>query len=117
MRYALEVAAGGLFPLDGLEERLEVALAEALGAFALDDFVEEGGPVLDRLAEDLQEIALVVAVDENAELAQRLQVFVDLADALEHGVVVIVRDVEELDAGGLQAGHRTNDVIARECQV
>ena len=41
-RTCLQVAAGGLLALDGLEERLEVALAEALGALALDDLDEDG---------------------------------------------------------------------------
>ena len=40
--HALEVASPGLGSLDGLEEGLEVALAEAGGALALDDLEEHG---------------------------------------------------------------------------
>ena len=39
-------------------------------------------PVAERLGEDLQQVALVVAVDEDAEPAQVAQVLVDLADPL-----------------------------------
>jgi 2-keto-4-pentenoate hydratase/2-oxohepta-3-ene-1,7-dioic acid hydratase in catechol pathway len=77
-----EVAAALLGALDGLEQRLEVADAEAGRAVALDDLVEHRRAVLDRLGEDLQQVALVVAVDEDAELLQVVPRLVDLADAL-----------------------------------
>ena len=41
-----QVAAQGLLALDGLEERLEVALAEAARTFALDDLEEDRRAVL-----------------------------------------------------------------------
>jgi hypothetical protein len=41
----LQVAALGLFAFDGFEECFEIALAERAAALALDDFVEERGPV------------------------------------------------------------------------
>ena len=75
-----EGATQGLLAFDGFEKRLEVALAEALGALALDDFEEHGRPVHHRLREDLQQVALVVPVDQDAEVAQRLEVLVNLAD-------------------------------------
>ena len=59
-----------LLALDRLEQRLEVPLAEAPRAVALDDLEEQRRPVLDRLGEDLQHVAFVVAVDEDAELGQ-----------------------------------------------
>src|SRR5690606_13537051 len=80
-----------LLPFDRLEQRLEVAGAKALGALALDDLVEQRRPVLDRLGEDLQQVALVVAVDQDAQLRQRRQVLVDRADPLGHRVVVRLR--------------------------
>jgi hypothetical protein len=55
-----------LFSFYRLEESLKVSLAEAAAAFALDDFEEEGGAVFDGLGEDLQHVAFVVAVDEDA---------------------------------------------------
>src|SRR5688572_8865493 len=60
-----EVPALVLLALDGLEERLEVALAEAERAVTLDDLEEDRRAVAERLGEDLQEVAVLVAVDED----------------------------------------------------
>ena len=68
-----------LLALDRLEQGLEVALAEAARAVALDDLEEDRRPVAERLGEDLQQVALVVVVDEDAEPAQVGEVLVDLA--------------------------------------
>src|SRR3954463_15322408 len=57
----LKISAKGLLPFDRLKQSLEVPLAEALGAFALNDLVEQRGPVLHRLAEDLEQVTLVVS--------------------------------------------------------
>ena len=65
-----EVAAQGLFALDRLEQRLEVALAEGARAVALDHLEEERRPVLHRLREDLEQVPVLVAVDEDAEPPQ-----------------------------------------------
>ena len=70
-RRRLEVAAPGLLDLDRLEQRLEVADAEAAGAVALDDLEEERRPILHRAGEDLEEIALLVAIGLDAELLER----------------------------------------------
>ena len=48
----LEVAAALLLALDGLEEGLEVALAEAERAVPLDQLEEHGRPVLHRLSKE-----------------------------------------------------------------
>ena len=56
--------------LDGREESLEIPLAEAPRAAALDHFEEQRRPVLHRLGEDLQQVTLVVAVHQDAQLAQ-----------------------------------------------
>src|SRR6266516_7527497 len=66
-----EVPAPGLLPLDGLEQRLEVALAESLRAVALDQLEEHRRPVLHRLGEDLQQVAVLVPVGKNAQLPER----------------------------------------------
>ena len=50
---------------------LEVADAEAARAVALDDLEEERRAVLDRAGEDLEEVALLVAVGLDAELLER----------------------------------------------
>ncbi len=70
-----------LLALDGFEERLEVALAEPAAALALDDLEEERGPVLDRLGEELQQVALLVAIDEDAQRANDVDGLVDRPDA------------------------------------
>src|SRR4051794_10346911 len=113
----LQVAAQRLFALDGLEERLEVALAEAARAVALDDLEEDGRAVADRLREDLQHVALVVAVDEDAESAQVLQALLDLADPLRDVLVVGLRHGQELDAAPAQLGHGLHDVPRRDGDV
>src|SRR5919109_3345322 len=113
----LKVSPLLLFALDGLEQGLEVALAEAAGAVALNDLEEDGGPIADRLREDLQQVALVVAVDQDAQPAQVLDLLVDLADARRDLVVVLVRDREELHAALAQLCDAADDVARRHSDV
>src|SRR5204863_8948781 len=101
-----------LFGFDGLEERPEVALAEAAAAVALNDLEEHGGTVLDRPREDLQEIPLVVAIDEDAELADLVHRLANLADPRGEVLVIVVRHPEELDAVGAELRQRLDDVAA-----
>src|SRR5512143_215472 len=72
-----EVAPARLLALDRLEERLEVPLSETLAAPALDHLEEEGGAVLHRLGEELQEVPLLVPVDQETQLADPVQVLRD----------------------------------------
>ena len=58
-----QVAAESLVGLNGLEEGLEVAGAETLMVTSLDDLHKDGGAVLERLCEDLEEVTLIVVVD------------------------------------------------------
>ena len=83
-----QVASLLLLALDRLEQGLEVALAEAAGAVALDHLEEDGRAVADRLGEDLQQVALVVAVGEDPEPAQVGDVLVDLADPSRQLLVI-----------------------------
>src|SRR6476620_11804600 len=76
-----EVAALVLLALDRLEERLEVALAEAERAVPLDELEEDGRPVAERLGEDLQQVAVLVAVDEDLALLELLDRHAHLTDA------------------------------------
>src|SRR3954464_217290 len=101
-RRGSEVAALLLLPLDRLEQRLEVALAEAERAVPLDELEEQGRAVADRLGEDLQQVAVLVAVDEDAALLQLLHRHPDVADAGAQlrVAVVRVRSGQELDAAG-----------------
>src|SRR6478736_1280070 len=118
-RAGSEVAALVLLALDGLEERLEVALAEAERAVPLDELEEDGRAVAERLGEDLQQVAVLVAVDEDLALLQLLDRYADVADALaELGVLVVaVGGVEELDAVGPQGVDRGEDVVGRDGEV
>src|ERR1041384_3250391 len=63
----LQISPPPLLFLDRHEQRLEITLAEALAALALEYLVENGRPVLDRFGKDLQQVALVVAVHQDAE--------------------------------------------------
>src|ERR671933_693016 len=113
----LQVAALGLLALDRLEQRLEVAVAEAARAVALDDLEEDRRAVADRLREDLEEVALVVAVDQDALLAQVGELLDDLWHARRDLVVVGLGDREELDASAAHLGDRADDVARRHRDV
>ncbi len=67
-------AAPDLVELDAFEQRLEIAVAEAFIALALDDLEEDRADHI--LGEDLEQDALFadIAVDQDAVLAQPLQV-------------------------------------------
>src|SRR5690606_34939745 len=76
-----------LLPLDALEERAEVTGAEAQVALPLDDLEEEGpaAHVLEErgafLHEDLKQIRVIlVAVHQDLQFAQDVDVLVDLVD-------------------------------------
>jgi hypothetical protein len=113
----LEVPALGLLTLDGLEQGLEVADAEAARAVALDDLEEERRAVLDRAGEDLQEVALLVAVGFDAQLLERVDRHADVADAVGQAGVVLVRQAEELDAVVTQATDGADDVVGPQRDV
>src|SRR5271155_3026647 len=77
----LKIAALALFPLDRLKESLEVALAEAPAALALDNLVEQSWPVLHGTREDLQHVALVVTIHQDSQLLQFLNRLVNPSHA------------------------------------
>ena len=111
-----EVTALLLLSLDGFEERLKVACTEPLMVPALDDLEEQRRSVLERLGEDLQQVALVVVVDEDLLALQDVDVLLHLdvggGEASAQVVIVGVGDlVEEQDATVLHAGHRLDDVL------
>src|SRR5438270_11862619 len=116
-RWPLQVPSERLFALDGFEQSFEIAFAEAAAAFALDDFVEQGGAVFDGTSEDLQHVTLVVAVDEDAETLELVDGLVDASDAVGELGVVGVGDAEELYALAFQPGDCIEDVVGGECDV
>src|SRR3954471_13070278 len=107
----LQVSPTGLLALDRLEQRLEVALAEAERAVPLDELEEHRRAVLDRLGEDLQQVAVLVAVSEDLQLAQLVERDPGVADPGAELVVVGIRRLEELDASRSHLPHRANDVV------
>ena len=65
----LQISSRVLLALDGFEQRFEIAFAEALRAFALNDFEKECRAIFHRLGENLEQITFIIAIDEDAELA------------------------------------------------
>src|SRR5712691_9713910 len=116
-RTLLQVAAERLLALDGLEQRLEVAVTEASCAVPLDHLEEHRRPILRGLREDLKQVAVVVAVGEDLVLAQVRPVLGDLADAVADVLVVRVGRVEEEDPALLQRLDGRNDVLRGERDV
>jgi len=111
----LQVAALFLLSLDRLEQRLEVSLAEAERAVPLDELEEHRRAVADRLGENLQQVAVLVPVDEDAAGRKLVHRNPDLTDPLpEHRVgVVRVRRREELHTALPQRVHGGQDVRRR----
>src|SRR5690606_15061349 len=84
----LQVAAQRLLGLDGFKQRLEVALAEALGTLALNDFEEDRWAVLQIHGEDLKEVAFLVLVHQDSKTLEIVPILVDVTDAL-FGLLVV----------------------------
>src|SRR5436190_2709773 len=112
-----QIASKGLFSLNRFEQRLEVPVAEPARPVPLDHLEEERRAVLRRLREDLQQIAVIVAVGEDAEPLEVGVVLVDLADAVRNVVVVRVRGDQEDHAAPLQRLDRLDDVRRRHGDV
>ncbi len=68
------------------------------------------GPVAQVLGEDLQQVAVLVPVDHDAQLGQVLPREVDAVQALPGVVVVLGRDRQEADAPLPHGPHRGHDV-------
>src|SRR5205823_12685529 len=96
-----ENSAAHLIELDALEQRLEIALAEALVALALDDLEEDRTDHV--LGENLQQQALPLgggAVHQYAALLQFADALLMAFDALGQQLVIGFGRVLELDAAG-----------------
>jgi predicted ATPase/DNA-binding Lrp family transcriptional regulator/DNA-binding CsgD family transcriptional regulator len=115
----LQVAAQFLLALDRLEQGLEVALAEAERTVPLDELEEHGRPVANRLGEDLQQVAVLIPVHEDAALSQFPDRDADLADPLpqDRVGVVAVGGGEELHAPLGELVHGLANVRGRQGQV
>ena len=80
---------------------------------ALDHLEEQGGTILCRLREDLQQIAVVVSVDEDLVLAKLGVVLVDLSNAVRRVLVIGVRSVEKQETAALEVLDGRDDVAPR----
>src|SRR5262249_41672476 len=113
----LQVAAEGLLALNGLEERLEVAGAEAASALALDHLEEDRWAVLHVLGKDLEQVAIVVTVHEDAEPCQLVYWLINLADARLQFLIVGRWRREEFYALRLELSHCRQDVAGDHSNV
>lgn len=73
-----QVTTVGLLSFDSLKQGLEVTSTETRASFALNDFKENGGSVLDRRGKELEEISLIVHIHKNVQLLKNIKVFLDL---------------------------------------
>src|SRR5262249_10155184 len=112
----LDDAAADLIELDRLEERLEVAVAEALVALALDDLEEDRAEEV--LGEDLEkETFRDAAVDEDLVRLHAGDVLTVAGDALVDELVVRVDRVLEDHATLTELLDRSEDVFRRQREV
>jgi len=111
---SLEIAPQGLLAFDRFEQCLEIAFSKPAGAVPLDHFEEERRPILGRLGEDLEQVALLVAVGEDAQTLQVVVVGVDLADTLLEVVVVRGRSLQEAKTALLELLDSCDDVVGRQ---
>src|ERR1700748_1298895 len=77
-----QITARLLLAFDRFEESFEVTLAEATAALALDDLEEYRWPILDGPGEDLQHVALVVAIHQYAQVLKLIDRLIDFADTI-----------------------------------
>src|SRR5690606_5385288 len=110
-------AATNLVQFDGLEQGLEVAVAEAFIALALDDLEEDRAEQV--FGEDLQQQTFFadIAVQQDAVLLQALEVFTVAGDALVHQLVIGLDRVLQLDATGAQFFYGAVDVLRGHGEV
>lgn len=112
-----------MLSLNGLEQALEVTSSKALKVIPLNNLNKDGRAVHEGLGEDLQQIAALIVVDEDAEALDRVQVLLELPaallrlEALAHGVIVRGGDVDEVDAARAQGRDGGDDVRREEGDV
>src|SRR5579864_2295372 len=105
-------AAAHLIELERLEQRLEIAFAETLVALALDDLEEARAN--DVLREDLQQQPLALgrgAVDQDATLAQALQVLAVPGNTRVDSLIVRIGCVLKAHTARAHAVYRGVDVV------
>src|SRR5215217_1220148 len=112
----LDDTATDLVEFDGVEQGLEVAVAEALVALALDDLEEDRAEGV--LGEDLQQQAFLVrAVDQDAVLAHALDVLAVVRQAFVDQFEIGFDRVLEVDAAGLHGLDGLENVLGGQGDV
>src|SRR5262245_38097840 len=109
-RTLLKRSSSRLFAFDGLKEGLEIPLAEAARPPALNDLEEESRSILDRLGEDLEQVTLVVAVDQNPQLSELAQVFLHFPHAIRQHFIVGGRDSQKRHVILHHGAHALDDI-------
>ncbi len=99
-----------MFQFKRFKERLEIALAESPAAMALDDLEKGRRPILDRARKDLQQIALIITIDQDAEFPDRVERLLNLADPLWQHLIIGVWNPQKLYAASLQFAYCPDDV-------
>ena len=79
---------------------------------SLNDLNEHGRAVLDGRGENLQKIAFIILVDQNAEFLDGLVIFLDLADAFGECFVIGVGHAQEFDAVLAELIHSVENVTS-----
>src|SRR5689334_12765223 len=111
LREDLEDAPSHLVELDAFEQRLEIALAEAFVALALDDLEEDRADHV--LREDLQQQPLTLgrrSVHQDAPLLELRDALFMALDAAGKHLVISVGGVLEVDPARADDVHRFVDV-------
>src|SRR5258706_6368286 len=116
-KFHLQISSQFLFVFQGLEKGFKVAFAKATGALAFDDLKENCWAIDDRFGEDLQQVALVVMVYEDAEFGQVFDILSDVADTIQHVFIVIARRLQEFYAALLQITYGGDDIAGIDGDV
>jgi hypothetical protein len=62
----LQISSQLLLSFNGFKQCLEIAGTKGFCPFALNDLEEQSGPVFNRFGEDLQQVAFIIPVNQNA---------------------------------------------------
>src|SRR5690625_4426857 len=111
-RTVLQDAAPLLVAFDSFKKRLEVAVAKAVVALALDDLEKDRANV--GLGKDLQQLQVGivgVGVNQDLVLAHALHVLAVVGNALVDNVKIRVRGIKELDAVVAQGFNGLVDIV------
>src|SRR5690625_6853563 len=111
-RTVLQDAAPLLVAFDSFKKRLEVAVAKAVVALALDDIEKDRTNV--GLGKDLQQLQvglIGVGVNQDLVLAHALHILTVVGNALVDNVKIGVRGIKELDAVVAQGFNGLVDIV------